>query len=80
MNSIRKDIAQGSLLTAPKRYVLFLCGDLEKRRLNYMKAEEFDKRFDQGQNVLKYLDLANARRPKQKLKRVNVDFPVGIIH
>ncbi len=45
-----------------------------------MKAEEFDKRFDQGQNVLKYLDLANARRPKQKLKRVNVDFPVGIIH
>jgi hypothetical protein len=45
-----------------------------------MKAEEFDKKFDAGQNVIKHLDLSKARRPEQKLKRVNVDFPVWVIH
>jgi len=45
-----------------------------------MKAKEFDKRFDAGQNISKYLDLSKARRPKQEHKRVNVDFPVWMIH
>ncbi|MBT9149284.1 MAG: type II toxin-antitoxin system BrnA family antitoxin [Dehalococcoidia bacterium] len=45
-----------------------------------MKAEEFDERFDAGQDISKYLDLSKARRPEQEHKRVNVDFPVWMIH
>ena len=45
-----------------------------------MKAKEFDKRFDEGQDVSRYLDVSKARRPVQDQKRVNVDFPVWMIH
>lgn len=45
-----------------------------------MKAKEFDKQFDSGENVLEYLELAKARRVGQEQKRVNVDFPVWMIH
>ena len=44
-----------------------------------MKAREFDKRFDEGEDVSKYLDMAKARRPGQEQKRVNVDFPVWMV-
>ena len=43
-----------------------------------MKAKAFDRKFDRGEAVLKYVDLAKARRGEQK--RVNVDFPVWMIH
>ncbi len=45
----------------------------------YMKAEEFDKKFDNGEDVLAYLDLKKARRPELEVKRVNVDFPKWMI-
>jgi hypothetical protein len=44
-----------------------------------MKAPEFDKKFDEGKDISKYLDLSKARRPKQEQKRVNVDFPLWMI-
>lgn len=44
-----------------------------------MKAREFDKKFDQGKDISKHLDLSNARRAKQEQKRVNVDFPLWMI-
>ena len=44
-----------------------------------MKAKDFDKAFDAGKDVTRYLDLTKARRPAQELKRVNVDFPVWMI-
>lgn len=44
-----------------------------------MKAREFDKRFDAGEDVSNYLDVANARRPEQQQKRVNVDFPLWMV-
>ena len=44
-----------------------------------MKAREFDKKFDQGEDVSQYLDISKARRPVQEQKRVNVDFPVWMI-
>ena len=44
-----------------------------------MKAKEFDKRFDEGKDISKYLDASKARRPSQEQKRVNVDFPVWMI-
>lgn len=45
-----------------------------------MKARELDKRFDKGEDVSKYLDMAKARRPELEQKRVNVDFPLWMIH
>ncbi len=44
-----------------------------------MKAKEFDKRFDEGEDVSRYLDVSKARRPVQEQKRVNVDFPLWMI-
>jgi hypothetical protein len=44
-----------------------------------MKAEEFDQRFDRGEDVTSELDLAGARRPGLEQRRVNVDFPVWMI-
>jgi len=45
-----------------------------------MKAKNLDKKFDEGKDITKYLDLSKMRRPKQEQKRVNVDFPVWMIH
>ena len=45
-----------------------------------MKAEEFDRIFDEGEeDILQYLDLSKARRPGLEQKRVNVDFPQWMI-
>ena len=44
-----------------------------------MKAREFDKRFDEGKDISKYLDVSKARRRGQEQKRVNVDFPLWMI-
>jgi hypothetical protein len=44
-----------------------------------MKAKDLDKRFDEGEDVSKHLDMKKARRPGQEQKRVNVDFPVWMI-
>lgn len=44
-----------------------------------MKAEEFDQRFDAGEDVTGVLDLAAAQRPGLEQRRVNVDFPVWMI-
>jgi predicted DNA binding CopG/RHH family protein len=43
------------------------------------KAKEFDRKFDAGEDVTKYLDRARARRPGHEQRRVNVDFPVWMI-
>jgi len=45
-----------------------------------MKADELDKKFDDGEDISEFLDLSHAKRPGQEQKRVNVDFPVWMIH
>ncbi|MBW2655386.1 MAG: CopG family transcriptional regulator [Deltaproteobacteria bacterium] len=45
-----------------------------------MKAKDFDKKFDEGKSIVKHLDLSKARRSEQEQKRVNVDFPIWMIH
>ena len=44
-----------------------------------MKANEFDKQFDEGDDILNALDLSKAKRVMQDQKRVNVDFPAWMI-
>jgi hypothetical protein len=45
----------------------------------FIKAEEFDKKFDTGEDITEYLEINNAIRIGEKQKRVNVDFPVWMI-
>lgn len=44
-----------------------------------MKAEQFDARFDRGEDITDHLDVANVRRPGHEQRRVNVDFPTWMI-
>jgi hypothetical protein len=41
-----------------------------------MKAEEFDKIFDDNEeDIIEYLDMPSARRVNLEPKRINIDFP-----
>ena len=44
-----------------------------------MKASEFDRKFDNGENILTDLDVAQARRPDEETRRINVDFPKWMV-
>jgi hypothetical protein len=44
-----------------------------------MKASEFDRRFDEGEDISAAIDLTKARRPNLEAKRVNVDFPIWMV-
>ena len=44
-----------------------------------IKSEEFEKKFDAGEDVTEHLDLSGVRRPGHEQRRVNVDFPVWMI-
>lgn len=44
-----------------------------------MKASDFDRKFDEGENVTADLDMSRAYRPGQKQRRVNVDFPLWMV-
>jgi hypothetical protein len=52
---------------------------MEKNNVNAISAEEFERRFDEGEDITPYLDLKSARRINQEAKRVNVDFPVWMV-
>lgn len=44
-----------------------------------MKATEFDAKFDAGEDVSEAVDWSKARRPNDRIKRVNVDFPAWVV-
>ncbi|TAK35056.1 MAG: CopG family transcriptional regulator [Chloroflexota bacterium] len=44
-----------------------------------MKASDFDRKFDEGENVIAELDVSKARRPGLEQQRVNVDFPSWMV-
>ena len=45
-----------------------------------MKAKDFDKKFDENKSdIVGDLDLSAIKRPNQKQRRVNVDFPTWMI-
>ncbi len=44
-----------------------------------MKAKSLDKKFDEGKDITKNLNISKARRPLQEQRRVNVDFPTWMI-
>ena len=44
-----------------------------------MKAHEFDRKFEEDEDLADDLEVGEARRPNQETKRVNVDFPSWMI-
>lgn len=45
----------------------------------YIKAKDFDEKFDIGEDISRFLDVSKAIRPGREQKRVNVDFPTWMI-
>ena len=44
-----------------------------------ISAAEFDRRFEEGEDMSAFLDLSEDRRPNLETRRVNVDFPEWMI-
>jgi len=44
-----------------------------------MKTSELEKKFDSGEDVLEYFDTSKMTKPNEKLKRINVDFPLWML-
>ncbi len=44
-----------------------------------MKAKDFDKTFDNGDDISDLLDLSSATRPGSQAETVGVDFPLWVI-
>jgi hypothetical protein len=42
-------------------------------------ASEFDRMFDDGEDISAYIDWSKSRRPNQEPRRVNVDFPPWMV-
>ncbi len=62
--------------------------DVEKMRRMVVKtitAKEFDKKFDDGEDISEYLDFSTAirlkdmKKLKTETKKVNVDFPEWVV-
>jgi hypothetical protein len=54
-------------------------GDAGSGTLPLISAEEFDRRFDAGEDLSEYWDLGSVRRPGLEPRRVNVDFPRWVV-
>ncbi|MDA0349364.1 MAG: CopG family antitoxin [Verrucomicrobia bacterium] len=50
-----------------------------KKKKDTITAKELDQRFDDGEDISKYLDWSKATRPGLEQKRMNVDLPVWMI-
>ena len=44
-----------------------------------ISGEEFDRRFDDGEDMSDYIDWSKAHRPGLVAKRVNVDMPQHMV-
>ena len=44
-----------------------------------MKAQEFDEKFEAGEDLTDELDFTKVRRVNQESRRVNIDFPAWVV-
>lgn len=44
-----------------------------------ISAEEFDRRFDAGEDMGDYIDWSSVRRPGQDVERVSLAFPRSLV-
>ena len=43
------------------------------------KASNFDKKFDDGENIIEHLDIPKARRPAEEQKLINMEIPAWML-
>lgn len=79
IGKLRTNIGQQLAHFGDLRCVLFLSGGHAKTKPNFMKAEELDKKFDEGEDVLEHFDLSTIKLTNRAIKRVNVDFPSWMV-
>ena len=48
-------------------------------KLKTISTDEFDRRFDDGEDISAYVDWDKSHRPGLEPKRVNVDFPTWVV-
>jgi CopG antitoxin of type II toxin-antitoxin system len=53
--------------------------DPAQKRLPFMKANEFDQKFDDGEDITQYLDLSQAKRSRSAQTTVKIDLPIWIV-
>lgn len=44
-----------------------------------VEASEFDRKFDDGEDISEHVDWSKARRPGLESRRVNADFPAWMV-
>ncbi|MBC7973275.1 MAG: CopG family transcriptional regulator [Verrucomicrobia bacterium] len=44
-----------------------------------MKADEFDTKFDNGEDITNFLDLSQASHPGYEQARIDVDVPIWML-
>ena len=44
-----------------------------------ISGEEFDRKFEAGEDVSEFVDWSRTRRPGREIRRVNVDFPAWVV-
>ncbi|MDR3210920.1 MAG: BrnA antitoxin family protein [Planctomycetota bacterium] len=45
-----------------------------------MSAEEFERRFDTGEDISEFIDWESAHHPGWKVQHVSVDFPAWMVN
>jgi SpoVK/Ycf46/Vps4 family AAA+-type ATPase len=45
------------------------------KKQSTMTAQEFEQRFDEGEDITPFIDMSSIRRPGMEPRRVNVDLP-----
>jgi len=50
-----------------------------RKRQSVITTEEFDQRFEKGEDITEHLDMSKAKRPGLDQQRVNVDFPSWMV-
>ena len=48
-------------------------------KLKSTTASKFDKKFDNGEDIIEFLDLESITKPGNEPKRVSVDFPAWMV-
>lgn len=44
-----------------------------------IKAEEFDRKFDAGEDITQVLDLSKAKRHQSEQKTISIDLPIWML-
>ena len=50
-----------------------------KNKKSTISAAEFDRRFDDGEDITPFLDMSTVQQPGLEQRRVNVDLPAWMI-